>query len=179
MEPVGGTPMFERRHTQLVDQSVVRAEEIIGDRYRLASFGPTRYLYDVVTLRHQKPEERAPGAFAHLIRYARSESGPDSRRLAGHFYRICLQDDGILATFDRPDLGFGLSTLLLYIMTHELIHIVRFEQFEIAFEADEPARSREERIVHGLTYEVLEPLADPSMQVLLEHYRRHAIPRCF
>lgn len=176
---MGDPRLFKPRHGRLVDASMVRAEEIIGDHYRLASFGPTRYLYDVVTLRGQKPEERAPGAFAHLTRYTRSEQQPGSRQSAAHFYRICLQDDGILRTFTRPEVKFDLPSLLLYIMTHELIHIVRFERFQMTFEADEPARGREEQEVHGLTYQVLEPLADVPMQALLEHYRHHSIPRCF
>jgi len=174
-----GVTYFEPRHRLQVDASVSRAEEIIGDRYRLASFGPRRYLYDVVTLQDQTPEERAPGAFAHLARYRRVDPGPNVRGGPAHFYRICLQDDGILSTFQRKDMAFDLDALLLYIMTHELIHIVRFEQFETSFEADPAARGREEQHVHQLTYDALSSLADTGTQALLAHYRHHRMPRCF
>ena len=170
---------FTSKHHRAVDESMIRAEELIGDRYRLASFGPSRYLYEVATLERQTEEERAPGAFAHQTRYARTGSGPDARRTPPHFYRICLQDDGILNTVKRPDIRFDLDSLLLYIMAHELIHIVRFEQFQMSFAADEVARSSEEKVVHGLTYEVLQSCREPPMLALLEHYRHHRIPRCF
>lgn len=179
METMGSADLFKPHHTMAVDLSMVRAEEITGNHFHLPSFGPSRYLYEVVTLRDQTAEEQAPGAFAHLTRYSRKGRGDDLRSAPGHFYRICLQDDGILRTVERRDVPFDLDALLLYIMTHELIHIVRFERFQTPFDVDDRARQREEEAVHKLTYEVLRPLKDRKVESLLMHYESHRMPRCF
>jgi hypothetical protein len=47
---------------------------------------------------------------------------------------------------------------LSYILTHELVHIVRFSQFSVSFEASAAERAREEIRVDALTRQILAPL---------------------
>jgi hypothetical protein len=59
-----------------------------------------------------------------------------------------------------PEVAF--SRFILYILTHELIHIVRFTH-SVDFDLPAAEKSREESKVHDLTCQVLEPLGDPSL----------------
>jgi hypothetical protein len=153
-----------------------RAEEITGDHFHLSGFGPRRYLYEVATAEDLRPGEAAEGAFAQICRYDAVSREPGHRARAGRYYRVCLQDEGILAAVRRPRCGFGLDALLLYVMTHELIHVVRFEQFRHPFVTEPARRAEEEAVVHGITYAVLATAEDRSMQRLLSYYRSHRMP---
>ena len=73
------------------------------------------------------------------------------------FYRVCLQDHNILKTLKNGH-DLRLFPLLLYIVTHELVHIVRFSQFLALFETPEEHKHEEERRVHRLTQNILAPL---------------------
>jgi hypothetical protein len=162
----------------LLDAASQRAEELTGDYFHLPSFGPRRYLYEVATEASTRKEERAPGAFAQLCRYVRQPPAAGDRRRAKHYYRVCLQDGDILSAMARPGVPFPLQSLLLYIMTHELIHIVRFEQFRHPFVTDPADREAEEARVHRLTYDLLAGHEDPGLSALLSYYRTHRMPRC-
>jgi len=153
-----------------------RAEELTGDHYHLSSFGPRRYLYEVATADDLQPGERAEDAFAQICRYDAISPEPGYRSRAGRYYRVCLQDEGILSAVRRPRCGFGLDALLLYVMTHELIHVVRFEQFRHPFVTEPGRRAEEEAVVHRITQEVLAPAEDRSVQRLLSYYRSHRMP---
>lgn len=169
---------FTDAHRELIGRITEQAEELAGDYFQLAAFGPRRYLYEVATALEQRAEERAEDAFAQICRYVRSPPVPGERQRAARYYRVCLQDPRILEASARPGAGFGLGTLLLYIMTHELIHIVRFEQFQHPFVTDPADRDREEQRVHALTYDLLARREDPAMARLLAFYRTHRMPRC-
>lgn len=172
------TSTFTKRDRELIDRISVEAEELIGDYFHLPSFGPRRYLYEVSTAANLLPNERAEDAFAQICRYVRNPPVPGERQRAARFYRVCLQDPKILEALERPEAAFDLGTLLRYIMTHELIHIVRFERFQHPFLTDSHLREAEEQHVHSLTYDLLGRREDPAMEQLLSFYRTHRIPRC-
>ncbi len=169
---------FSTDHLAQLDAASQRAEELTGDYFHLPSFGPRRYLYEVATEVSCRPDERAPDAFAQLCRYVRHPPAAGDRRRAKHYYRVCLQDESILKATARPGVPFTLSSLLLYIMTHELIHIVRFEQFRHPFVTDPADREAEEARVHRLTYDLLSEHEEPGMAKLLSYYQTHRMPRC-
>lgn len=164
---------FSARQRSSVESIRQRAEVITGEFFKVASFGPDRYLYEVVTLRDARKEERATGNFAHLIRYLRSRPGPDHSRIPGQYYRILLQDDEILESLKRAGIDFGLEELLLYILTHELIHVVRFERFLQAVEIGSKQKEEEERRVHCLTQDILSPIANKPLRAVLKRYKTY------
>lgn len=137
-----------------------RAEELVGDRFHVPTFASPRYLYDVRTLHELEPHE-VPGepALAQLIRYGR-EAAPRGR-LSG-FHRICLHDERILECEQRD--GLGLDALLLVVLTHELIHLVRFTIPETTFHTPVAIRHEEEREVHRLTRALLGRYPDEAVQ---------------
>ena len=170
---------FEAADLAALERVGRQAEEITGDYFQLSAFGPRRYLYEVTTATALQPEEVAQDAFAQLCRFEATNPSPGDRQRPKHFYRVCLQDANILHAVRRENQRFGLETLFFYIMTHELIHIVRFERFQHPFLTDPAGREAEEERVHTLTYDILSVLDDPRMTALLDYYRTHRMPRCF
>jgi hypothetical protein len=148
---------FHGQHKELLKEAVVIAEEMTSDFFKLSPSHWRRARYDISTLEALKREEISPHALALVAKY---DGRPQDRHLpsAGFdFYRICLQDHNILKALElRGDLS--IFPLLTYILTHELVHIVRFSQFLARFEALERERLQEEERVHRLTQKILAPL---------------------
>src|SRR5262249_14203456 len=72
---------------------------------------------------------------------------------SGELYRICLQDNRILATHAQR--GLKLSELLVYVLTHELVHVVRFGQRLQRLDLAAEERPMEERSVEIITSRIL------------------------
>ena len=126
--------------------------------------------YDVKTLAFLEEHEVKDGAFAHLCKYSYekpSDFRPDGK---GNFdfYRVCLQDNIILDAVDRANSFIKFSPLMLYIAVHELIHVLRFESGEIAFEAGVAEKEKEEAIVNNLTRAALLPVKGYDLEIVLD-----------
>ena len=148
---------FHQDHKELLTEAAVIAEEVTSDYFKLSPSHWRRAPFDILTLEALRTEEISTHALALVAKY---KGCPQDRLLgsaAFDFYRVCLQDHNILRTLKRRA-GLGLFPLLLYILTHELVHIVRFSQFLALFEAQAEQRQEEERRVHRLTQKILAPL---------------------
>jgi hypothetical protein len=119
-------------------------------------------------------EEITEHAFALLNRGAAIKEDFDSQKRERDFYSICLQDHQILKALWRDE-ALALLPLLVYVLTHELIHIVRFGNFSQRFEVSEKDREKEERVVHSATFEVLGKLSLPKLDHVLTSYRGYRI----
>ena len=161
------------------------AEDAVSDHFRFSeSFWIDKGRWELKTLIDLEAREITDDALAQIIKY----SGPDGK---GHrirdFYRICLQDHRLLAASRVEKLD--LHPLLCYVVSHELIHVVRFARHDRLFEAPEADRLEEEVLVHELTCKLLKPLglkgaqavfrfADPSRPGLpMELTRRGKVSR--
>jgi len=91
--------------------------------------------------------------FAHVVRYGK-RSPLSVKRPKDYGYGIVLQDPNILLALLRSP-HHDLWTLGLFILTHELTHIVRFRNFDVDFFAPAKERDAEEKLVHGITREIL------------------------
>jgi len=141
------------------------AEELTAEHYRLPSFDAESLAYDVLTLDELKPEEIDDEALAVLHRYEREERGAAPRS----FFRICLQDHNFLDALEREgDIAF--EDLLLFVLTHELVHIVRFGSFLQIFGAPEEERLAEEQAVHETTRAILTRLGRGSLERVLSRW---------
>lgn len=143
------------------------AREVTGDFYRLTA--ETAGLpYEVRTLRQlERSEIRPAGVLADVVRYEYRDAHYQRKR---DLYRINLQDHNILAALaEGPGLGF--SPFLLYILTHELVHVIRFCRHEAPFYLDPRPRQEEERRVHELTRRMLERVPMRGLGRVLEGYR--------
>lgn len=124
--------------------------------------------YDVRTLFQLESHEIRAIAFAHLCKYTAPEEGGKDPLTGPHFYRVCLQDNRILDAVERGSSFIKLVPLMLYIATHELVHILRFEMGESDFDMPAEARAKEEKRVDAITRNILSPGADRELNLVLD-----------
>jgi hypothetical protein len=162
-DEAGGGGLFGPEEQALVSALLPAVEQLVGEHFHLTSFGLAGRCYEVVTRKVADADGAAPFALAKLCRYDRRERRIREGKALSHFYRIYLQDGNLLERA-RSGPGLSLRALLLYVLAHELVHVVRFESFQVHHGAVGAARDREEEAVHGLTREVLAPLRDPEVE---------------
>lgn len=160
---------FSTEHMMVVDQSVAIAEEMVCNHYKMSVNQWLRHRYDVKTLADLSPEEIVDGPFAQVVRYAGRQHDASLGSAVYDFYKICLQDNAILhALRDRPLLT--LSPFLIYILVHELVHIVRFARFYQQFHAPQEEKHKEETRVHEITRDILQGCGIGGMAQVLDFY---------
>lgn len=146
---------FQREEIAVLAQAIDHAEELISDFYKISTSEWKRYRYDIQSLKDLDREEITDIAFAQIHRYQR---GPLHRLRGsepGDFFKICLQDHVIRKALSR-DVHILLLPLTTYIVTHELIHVVRFAKFLQRFDSTPAEQEAEEKLVHAVTYKLLE-----------------------
>jgi hypothetical protein len=159
---------FNPMQMDMANKAFQDAEKITAQFFRLSPETMKRHLYDVKTLAYLENHEVRDGAFAHLCKYhyTKEESGNDLKDF--QFYRVCLQDNRILDAVERGHSFVKLIPLMLYIATHELVHIVRFDSGDAAFDAPDEEKEREEECVHALTSDILRTGIDHELKIVLE-----------
>ena len=165
---------FEKEGLHFISDALDIAEDKTGDYYKFSFNQWKRHRYDVKTRSSLRTRELNSTAFALLNKCSRTMGGFEPRTMSRDFYFIYLQDRQILKAVGR-DKNLALIPLLVYILTHELVHIVRFSNFYERFETAGKAREKEEKIVHQTTFEILKDLNLPNMAYVLDAYRNHRI----
>ena len=167
--------VFGRDEIQTVNSSVAMAEELVSNFFKMSASEWLHPKYDVKTRVHLTRDEIVDGPFAQGIRYEGQRKDTPLGSTSYDFYKICLQDHAILATLDtEPELQ--LFPFILYIISHELIHIVRFSKFLQNFEASAEERLAEEQRVHKYTHDILSPVRLDGLPFVLDFYRRWRSP---
>ncbi len=160
---------FNPRELDTITHAAGMAEELVSNHYKMSASQWLRPKYDVQTLAGLTPPEVIDGPFAQIIRYKGQPNEASLSSATYDFYKICLQDHAVLAALRKhPDLD--LLAFALYIITHELIHIVRFSRFLQGFEASPAERLEEEKRVHARTHELLRELKVPGLPAVLNFY---------
>ncbi|NMB73717.1 MAG: nucleoid-associated protein [Myxococcales bacterium] len=167
-ETDGPRRSFHRGQLGRLGRVLDLAREVTGDFYRLTAEAAGRLPYEVRTLRQlERSEIRPAGVLADVVRYEYRDTHYQRKR---DLYRINLQDHNILAALtEGPRIDF--SPFLLYILTHELVHVIRFCRHEVPFYLDPRPRQEEERRVHELTRRILERVPMRGLGRVLEGYR--------
>ncbi|NOY68244.1 MAG: hypothetical protein GXP53_01945 [Deltaproteobacteria bacterium] len=150
----GRHPYFNEEEMEVVDQSVAVAEELVNNHYKLSTSQMAQLNYDVKTSAHLLAREKAEEHFAQIVRYSAKRKGAVLETDTEDFYKICIQDTAILSALKKTT-DLCLPPFLLYIVCHELIHIVRFRRFLQNFNAPFAERHAEESRVHGRTHDLL------------------------
>lgn len=162
---------FNPEQLVTVNEAVATAEELVSNHYKLSTSQWLNRKYDVKTTADLVADEVIEGPFAQVIRYEGRLPSDPLNSSNFDFYKICLQDHNILRILQAtPQLN--LFPFALYIVTHELIHIVRFSQFLQNFEASNDERLAEEKRVHDKTHEILCPLKIDGLAAVLNYYAR-------
>ena len=172
------TPVFSKeRQTPftsgqlpIVTHAVGIAEELVSNHYKMSASQWLRPKYDVKTLADLEPPEIVDGPFAQIIRYKGQPKRASLGSATYDLYKICLQDDAIMVALDHhPELD--MLPFALYIITHELIHIVRFSKFLQGFDASAEERLSEEKRVHERTHEILSTVRLKGLATVLDFYK--------
>jgi hypothetical protein len=161
---------FDRRQRFWVGDALGTAEELAEKYFQVDLEDCERFPFDLQTLIHLKREEKTARALAQVCKYEYQKEIQSQSVRKKSFYRICLQDDKILRTVNKEKAA-TLKPLLLYVVAHELIHVIRFSLDPGKFHLSPEEKKIEEKYVHRLTYELLRPIEDPKIEILLERYR--------
>ena len=119
---------FSTEQIEIVTDATEMAEELVSDHYKMSASQRLRSVYDIKTLADLAPDEIVQGPFAQIIRYEGKRKDASLGSSTYDFYKICIQDHSILSTLNQ-NTDIRLFPFTLYIVTHELIHIVRFMKF--------------------------------------------------
>lgn len=161
---------FSPEQIELARRSFAEAEVMTRHFFGVSHEEGKLHRYDVKTRAFLEKHEIRDNTFAHLFKYEfnRQDRQDAKRGNPISFYRICLQDDVILDAVQRANSFVRLSPLLLYVATHELVHVIRFERGDGNFYATGDEKSAEEEKVNRITRNMLKPLADTGMNLVLE-----------
>lgn len=166
---------FDSEQLHTINQAATMAEELVSNHYKMSTNEWLRPKYDVKTLVDLDAQEIVSGPFAQIIRYQGQRMDSSLGSGTYDFYKICLQDHTIRATLDENP-NISLMPFGLYIIAHELIHIVRFSKFIQNFDASADEKMAEERRVHALTHKILVPISMAGMPAVLNFYKQWRRP---
>ena len=161
---------FDKKQRFWVGEALEIAETLAEDFFRVDLGDSVRFPYDLGTLANLRGLEKTRRALAQVCKYEYQKRDLRLAHGGAEFYRICLQDDQILNAVRTESLSL-LKPLVLYVVTHELIHVIRFSLDPKRFYLNPQEKKVEERDVHRSTYELLRPFKDPQVELLLERYR--------
>ncbi len=111
---------FSPRQRRLVFKAMEEAENRTAEYYCIPPFRWEQLRYDLLTRRDSEWEPLPDPMLARLRCF---ETINPTR--AFDFYRIELNDGAILQTAEREKLAANLYPFLVYILTHEMVHMVR------------------------------------------------------
>jgi hypothetical protein len=161
---------FQGQEKPIIQEAVLIAEESTSDFFKLSNSQWRRSRYDILTLEALREEEISSSALAQLAKYTCCLPGRELKSAHFDLYRICLQDHNILGTLEKQ-VKLALLPLLIYVITHELVHIIRFSHFHQLFDATSEEKTQEEKRVHSLTREILRPYKCPDLEEIALYYQ--------
>jgi hypothetical protein len=169
------TQKFNAQQLEVINRAVEAAEELVSNHYKMSASQWLHRRYDIKTAVELSENEIVVGPYAQIIRYEGKRNDHKLGSTAYDLYKICLQDHAILETLGAMK-DLELFPFILYIVVHELIHIVRFSSFIQFFDATSEERMAEEKRVHALTHGLLEAVPVSGMDAVLEFYSEWRIP---
>lgn len=161
---------FTRSDLAILGKAASVAELLTTQYFNLKEDEWKRHPYAVFTRKHVTSNLHEDAAFASVIRFG-GRTDRDHSQASGDNYGIVLQDPNILLALFRS-WEHDLWSLGLFVLTHELIHIVRFRKFGADFFASADDHDKEESLVHGITREMLSGMT--HMAHLLSLYQDNA-----
>ncbi|MCA1960017.1 MAG: hypothetical protein LDL33_04395 [Desulfomonile sp.] len=162
-----GRGLFTPSDLVTITRAAFLAEKLTADHFSLADDEWKRNPYTVLTRKEVSDSFYQHDVFAHVVCRV-PEPMRQTRTGLCEDFAIVLQDPAILRALLR-NTSRDLWTLALFILTHELIHIVRFRKFGVDFFASTKDRDEEERVVYDITARILRGVSNTNE--LIELYR--------
>lgn len=167
---------FNAAELETVARAAVICEDLVNSHYKLSSSQWLKNRYDIRTARHLTPHERVDGPFAQVMKYEgqKTEVPLGSSRFS--LYTVCLQDPAILRTVAVTPC-IDLFPFLVYVLVHELVHVVRFLQFHHRYEhaSEASVTLAEEKKVHCLTYGILASVTLDGLKQVFDFFEQWRI----
>jgi predicted Zn-dependent protease with MMP-like domain len=152
---------FNPSQLRTVRQARARAAALVSEYYCVAPREWQQMPYEVKTLRALDHSEVTDAALAQTVCYNFKRAAGSLVLEEGDLYRICLQDHRILDAMRHTQLKLG--SLLTYVITHELVHVVRFGQRLQRIDLPVELRDDEERKVEKTTRTILARASDANL----------------
>ncbi len=143
---------FSRKQRDLAIQAVDEAEERTGGYYCIPPHRWTGLRYDLLTCQDQEWRPLPESALAQVQLMQRASQ---NRANLNCFYRIQLNDPTILNAVHRERLTSSFYPFLVYILTHEMVHLVRLTSILENPAALPPLDESEERRVQRISHQIL------------------------
>jgi hypothetical protein len=166
-----GLQLFNRKQLYILGEALDIAEDSTSNYFKLSQSHWRQHPFDVKTLSSLFGDDIKDNTFALLKKYVPGDDESSQPLCKGReLYVIYVQDHQILKALQR-DKELELLPLLAYVLTHELVHIVRFCKFQIRYDTEEEvSRNKEENIVHNTTYEILKELPLSNLTYIFNSY---------
>ena len=163
---------FNTEELLKVDGAVKVSEELVNNHFKMSSGQWLKNRYDIKTAKDLASHECVDGPFAQVMKYEGRKKDVSLGSSSFSFYKVCLQDNAILTMVSQKN-ELSLEPFLLYILTHELVHVVRFLKFKQRYENKNEADVTldEERKVHLLTHTILKPVSVSGLKQVFEFYK--------
>ncbi|MDD3474220.1 MAG: hypothetical protein PHS86_15675 [Syntrophaceae bacterium] len=145
--------LFTTSDLETISRAARLAESLTCDFFNLPCDEWKQNPYRMLTIKNVSRDFHIDQVFAHVVRIQPANKASNKSGQADR-YGVILQDPYILRGLFKTN-SFDLWPLALYVMTHELTHIVRFKKFGIDFFASENHRMNEESVVDGYTRDIL------------------------
>lgn len=167
---------FSEGQRKLAIHAMDEAEERIARYYCIPPFRWQELQYDLLT-RQDGEWEPLPDTVLAQVQFLQRASR--SRSNLRDFYRIQLNDPTILTAAERENLASNLYPFFVYILTHEMVHLVRLstilEDPTVLPSIDESEEHRVQYISRQILTgcaefrPVLEKFCSPQHPVLKQH----------
>ena len=162
---MGSQDCFKPNQLKIVGSAGKLAANLVSNHYRVAPREWLRMPYEVKTLRSLDSSEVTDSALAQTVCYSFRRQAGSVVVNEGDLFRICLQDHRILGA--ARDFQLGLKSLLTFVLTHELVHVVRFGQHLQSIDLPRELRFQEEQKVDTTTRAILAKTGDPEMDRII------------
>ncbi len=158
---------FSPGQRKLVISALGEAEEHTSRYYCIPPYRWQQLRFDLLTRQDSEWEPLPELALARVQRLAKlSVLG----REPFDFYRIQLNDPSILTAAERENLGDTLYHFLVYILTHEMVHLVRLSTI-IGHEQESPVcLDSEEMRVQKVSRQILSHKGRQTFEPILDRF---------
>jgi hypothetical protein len=167
---------FDPSELETVARAAVICEDLVNSHYKLSSGQWLKNRYDIRTARDLASHERVDEPFAQVVKYEGQKTEVPLGSCRFSLYTVCLQDPAILRTVAAHS-AIHLMPFLVYVLVHELVHVVRFLRFHHRYEhaSEASVTLAEERKVHCLTYGILQPVALDGLKQVFDFFEQWRI----
>lgn len=159
---------FSDSERRLVISALTEAEERTSGYYCIPPRHWQRLQYDLITGKDLGWDPLPETALARVQRVAQINA---RRRVPADFFRIQLNDPTILSAAKRENLEPNIYPFLVYIITHEMVHLVRLSAILDGADNGPSSAEVEEERVERISRQILSRSGCEHFKPVFERFR--------